>query len=83
MDERDFLRDAIAAMRDSDIAFARSENSQHYRDAHVHVSEMHAKTASLLATLSIAQDLRRIADALAGFSDNGESNDALRVNVLR
>ena len=82
MNERDFLMDAIAAMSESDAAFARSEDSQHYRDAHLRVSEMQAKNADLLATLSIAADLRRIADRLDGFSDN-LSNDALRVNVLR
>ena len=59
-----FLWNAVNSWKAAEAAFDRSENSEHYRDVHLANMAQYAEDARTQALLSIAQDLRRTADAL-------------------
>ena len=59
-----FLWNAVNSWKAAEAAFDRSENSEHYRDLHLANMAEYAEDARTQALLSIAQDLRRIADRL-------------------
>ena len=66
-EQMDFLKDAISAYQYSLDAFDRSEEatSDRMRDAALRVSAQNEHRAMTLALLSLAQDVRRVADALS------------------
>lgn len=78
----DYLKEAIDAMKAADAALGAAENSGRY-SAYMGIYESHIKNVELFIMLSIASDLRRIAEVLAGASEYGGANDALRISVLR
>lgn len=66
MNEHDFLQEAIREFAAAMDAFDRSENATSERSmtAGLRVSDRRERWAQTLALLSLAQDARRIADAL-------------------
>ena len=78
-----FLWNAVNSWKAAEAAFDRSENSEHYRDAHLANMAQYAEDARTQALLSIAQDLRRIADRLDKLSDSGTDYNGDPMSVLR
>ena len=89
MQTQDFLKDAISSFEAATHAFVRSENEDSGGKASVYrgVAQHWSEDAKLLAILSIASDLRRIADRLdlmseSGSDANGDPQAALRTYPL-
>ena len=79
MSEMDFLREAMNTWQASIDALDRSEEASSERvvAAALRVSERLASVAQTLALLSLAEDVRRIADAL----ESRQAADALAESV--
>lgn len=79
MSEMDFLREAMNTWQASIDAFDRSEeaSSERVAAAALRTSERLASVAQTLALLSLAEDVRRIADAL----ESRQAADALAESV--
>ena len=60
----DFLKDAIAALTLSQDMAERAGNSEHYFDTYMRRSGEQSQRAMMLAIISLAQDVRRVADTL-------------------
>lgn len=81
MSEQDFLQEAISEFSAAMDAFDRSENatSERMMTAGLNVSERRQRWAQTLALLSLAQDVRRIADALERQAVGDEMAESVRI----
>lgn len=81
MSQQDFLAMSMREFAAAMDAFDRSENatSERMMTAGVRVSERRERTAQTLALLSLASDVRRIADALERRAVDDEMAESVRI----
>lgn len=77
-EQQDFLRQAFEALRDGEQAFSDAATEIHAPEYYLENSLHSLQVSQLLSLLSLAQDVRRVADALEAM----QSTSALRVDLL-
>lgn len=81
MNQQDFLTEAIKEFTAAMDAFDRAENAQSERTAAaaLRVSERRERTARTMAMLSLAVDVRRVADALEAAGVRDDLAESVRI----
>lgn len=69
-EQMDFLKEAAAAMSKGLDMAQRADNSEHYRETFTQARREWMEQAQAMALLSLAQDVRRVADALESVIEN-------------